>query len=211
MNLSYPQHHLVKTGHISTCQICNSSKLHTILDLGHQPLCDTLLTKEMLDQSEKNYPLRMVWCEECTDVQIDYCVDGSEVYHPEYPYKSGVTKELVEYQVKIAESLIAKYNLKPNDLVVDIGSNDGTLLSGFKGTGIRTAGVEPTNIAKIANANGIETVQAFFDIKTSDVVKSKHGEASLIITTNTFAHMQGLGEFIMGAYNLLKEDGVFVS
>ncbi len=211
MNLSYPQHHLVKTGHISTCQICNSSKLHTILDLGHQPLCDTLLTKEMLDQSEKNYPLRMVWCEECTDVQIDYCVDGSEVYHPEYPYKSGVTKELVEYQVKIAESLIAKYNLKPNDLVVDIGSNDGTLLSGFKGTGIRTVGVEPTNIAKIANANGIETVQAFFDIKTSDVVKSKHGEASLIITTNTFAHMQGLGEFIMGAYNLLKEDGVFVS
>lgn len=211
MNLDYPKHHLIKTGHIATCQICNSSKLHTILDLGHQPLCDTLLTKEMLNQPEKNYPLRMVWCEDCTDVQIDYCVDGSEVYHPEYPYKSGVTKELVDYQVKIAESLIKKYGLKPNDLVVDIGSNDGTLLSGFKGTEIRTVGVEPTNIAKIANANGIETVQAFFDIQTSDVVKNKHGEASLIITTNTFAHMQGLGEFIMGAYNLLKDGGVFVS
>ncbi len=211
MNLDYPKHHFIKTGHIATCQVCNSSKLHTILDLGHQPLCDTLLTKDMLDKPEKNYPLRMIWCEDCTDVQIDYCVDGSEVYHPEYPYKSGVTKELVEYQVKIAESLIKKYSLKPNDLVVDIGSNDGTLLSGFKGTEIRTVGVEPTNIAKIANANGIETVQAFFDIKTSDVVKSKHGEASLIITTNTFAHMQGLGEFIMGAYNLLKDGGVFVS
>jgi SAM-dependent methyltransferase len=211
MNLTYPKHHFVNIGHIGTCQICNSTKLHTILDLGHQPLCDTLLTKEMLDLPEKNYPLRMIWCESCTDVQIDYCVDGSEVYHPEYPYKSGVTKELVEYQVKIAESIISKYNLKQNDLVVDIGSNDGTLLSGFKGTGIRAVGVEPTNIAKIANANGIETVQAFFDIKTSELVKQKHGQASAIITTNTFAHMQGLGEFIMGAYNILKEDGVFIS
>lgn len=211
MNLSYPQHHLIKTGYISTCQICNGDKLHTILDLGHQPLCDTLLTDAMLNEPEKFYPLRMIWCETCSGVQIDYCVDGSEVYHPNYPYKSGVTKELVEYQVKIAEGLIKKYGLKPNDLVLDIGSNDGTLLSGFKGTGIRTVGVEPTNIAKIANANGIETVQAFFDIKTSEVVKQKHGEASLIVTTNTFAHMQTLGEVIMGAYNLLKEDGVLVS
>ncbi|MEK9186456.1 MAG: class I SAM-dependent methyltransferase [Patescibacteria group bacterium] len=211
MNLSYPRHHLIKTGHISTCQVCNSDKLHTILDLGHQPLCDTLLTKAMLNEPEKSYPLRMIWCENCTSVQIDYCVDGSEVYHPDYPYKSGVTKELVEYQVKIAESLIKKYNLKPNDLVVDVGSNDGTLLSGFKGTGIRTVGVEPTNIAKLANASGIETIQSFFDIKTSEAIKQKHGQASLMVTTNTFAHMQTLGEVIMGAYNLLKDDGVFVS
>lgn len=211
MNNSYPKNHFVKVGHIETCQICDSKKLHTVLDLGHQPLCDTLLTESMLDEPEKTYPLRMVWCEECTNVQIDYCVDGSEVYHPNYPYKSGVTKELVEYQVKIAESLIKKYSLKKGELVVDIGSNDGTLLSGFKGTGINTVGVEPTNIAKIANKNGIKTVQAFFDIKTAEAVKKEFGEASLIVTTNTFAHMQGLGEFIMGAHTLLKKGGVFVS
>ncbi|HEY9585860.1 MAG TPA: class I SAM-dependent methyltransferase [Candidatus Paceibacterota bacterium] len=211
MNLSYPKHHLVKTGHINTCQVCNGDKLHTVLDLGHQPLCDTLLTRAMLNEPEKTYPLRMIWCENCTNVQIDYCVDGSEVYHPDYPYKSGVTKELVEYQVKIAESLIKKYHLKPNDLVVDVGSNDGTLLSGFHGTGIKTVGVEPTNIAKIANANGIETVQSFFDIKTSELIKQKHGQASLMVTTNTFAHMQTLGEVVMGAYNLLKDGGVFIS
>ncbi|HMO77675.1 MAG TPA: class I SAM-dependent methyltransferase [Candidatus Paceibacterota bacterium] len=211
MDLNYPPHHLIKNGHISTCQVCNSSKLHTILDLGHQPLCDTLLTEAMLNEPEINYPLRMIWCEDCTNSQIDHCVDGSEVYHPNYPYKSGVTKELVEYQVKIAESLIKKYNLQPNDLVVDVGSNDGTLLSGFKDTGIRALGVEPTNVAKIANENGIETVQSFFDIKTSEAIKLSHGQASVIVTTNTFAHMQTLGEVIMGAYNLLKDDGVFVT
>lgn len=211
MNLTYPKHHDIKTGHIQNCQVCNGVKLHTILDLGHQPLCDTLLTKKMLNEPEKTYPLRMIWCEDCTGVQIDYCVDGSEVYHPDYPYKSGVTKELVEYQVKISQSLIKKYNLKTGDLFVDVGSNDGTLLSGFKGTGIKTLGIEPTNVAKIANAEGIETIQSFFDIKTSEEVKKKYGQASAIITTNVFAHMQTLGEVIMGAYNLLKDDGVFIS
>ena len=211
MSSKYPSHHDIKTGYINYCQICNSQKLHTILDLGHQPLCDTLLTQKSLNEPEKTYPLRMIWCENCTGVQIDYCVDGSEVYHPDYPYKSGVTKELVEYQVKIGQGLIKKFNLKEGDLVIDVGSNDGTLLSGFKGTGIKTVGIEPTNIAKLANLAGIETVQAFFNIETSEKVKEKYGEANVIVTTNTFAHMQGLGEFIMGAYNLLKDGGVFVS
>ena len=209
--MTYPKHHFVKTGHIPTCQVCNSAKLHTILDLGHQPLCDSLLTKEMLDEPEKTYPLRMVWCENCTLVQIDYCVSGEEVYHPDYPYRSGITKELATYQESIAYSLIKKYNLTLDDLVIDVGSNDGTLLRGFQKEKIKVLGVEPTNIAKIANASGIKTVQAFFDIKTSQNIKKKYGSASLIITTNTFAHMQTLGEFIMGAYNLLKDGGIFVN
>lgn len=211
MNLSYPKHHLVKTGHISSCQICNSSKLHIVLDLGHQPLCDSLLSKEMLNEPEKTYPLRMIWCENCTVVQIDYCVAGSQVYHPDYPYRSGITKELKEYLESIALSLVKKYSLNSKDLVLDVGSNDGTMLKGFKKMGVKTLGVEPTNIAKIANANGIKTVQSFFDIKTSEKIKREYGSASLIVTTNTFAHMQTLGEFIVGAYNLLKDDGVFVN
>ncbi|MDO8638243.1 MAG: class I SAM-dependent methyltransferase [Candidatus Daviesbacteria bacterium] len=209
--LNYPKYHFVKAGHISNCQICNSSNLHLILDVGHQPLCDTLLSKEELDKPEKTYPLRMMWCEDCTNVQIDYCVDGREVYHPNYPYKSGVTKELVEYQSEIGKSVVKKYQLTSKDLVIDVGSNDGTLLKGFKAEGVRVLGVEPTNIAKIAVKSGIETIQSFFDIKASQKMKKKYGEASVVITTNTFAHMQTIGEFIMGAYNLLKNDGVFIS
>ncbi len=211
MKLTYPKYHLIKTGPISACQICNSNNLYTILDLGHQPLCDTLLTEETLKLPEKTYPLRMIWCKNCTCVQLDYAVSGEEVYHPDYPYRSGITKELAEYQKKISDSLIKKFNLTSKDLVIDIGSNDGTLLSGFKAQGIRVLGVEPTNIAKIAKSNGIDTVQAFFDIKTSQKIKDKYGEASAVITTNTFAHMQTLGEFIVGAHNLLKKDGVFIN
>jgi len=210
MELSYPAHHYVKDGHIHRCQVCNSEKLHLILDLGHQPLCDTLLTKEMLDKPEKTYPLRMMWCEDCTLTQIDYCVSGSEVYHPDYPYRSGITKELADYQVAICNSLIKKYSLTSADLAMDIGSNDGTLLSGFRKNGVRILGVEPTNIAKIAIANGIETVQSFFDIETAKSIREKYGEASVITSTNMFAHMQTIGEVVMGVYHLLKDDGVFV-
>lgn len=207
----YPEHHLVKNGHIDKCQICNSQKIHLILDLGHQPLCDSLLSEDMLKQSEITYPLRMFWCEECSLAQIDYCVDGSIVYHPDYPYRTGVTKELVEYQNTICKSLISKYNLKFNDLVIDLGSNDGTLLTGFKEQGIRVLGVEPTNIAKIANQNGIETMQKFFTIDTAKEIKIKHGKASLILSTNMFAHMATIGEVITGIETLLKDDdGVFV-
>ena len=97
MNFVYPAHHMIKNGHQSNCQICNSKKLNLVLDLGHQPLCDSLLTKEMLNKLEKTFPLRMMWCEECCLAQLDYCVDGNEVYHPDYPYRTGITKELVEY------------------------------------------------------------------------------------------------------------------
>lgn len=208
--IMYPEHHLVKNGHIDKCQVCNSSKLNLILDLGHQPLCDSLLTKEMLNQPETTYPLRMFWCEECSLVQIDYCVEGSIVYHPNYPYRTGVTKELVEYQNSISKSLIKKYNLKHDDLVVDLGSNDGTLLRGFKEHGIKVVGVEPTNIAKIANQNGIETVQKFFTMDLANEIKNKYGKASLIIATNMFAHMATIGEVVSGVEILLKDDGVFV-
>ncbi len=211
MKRSYPAHHFVKTGHIPRCQICNSAKLHTILDLGHQPLCDTLLTKEMLDMPEKTYPLRMIWCEKCTGVQIDYCVDGSEVYHPEYPYRSGISKPLADYQRQICLSLIEKYKLEKTDLAIDIGSNDGTLLSGFKRAGIRVLGVEPTNIAKIAKKAGIPTIQSFFDIKTAKAIRKKYGKAAVITTTNVFAHMQTIGEVIAGIHELLEDDGVFIS
>ena len=210
MKIMCPEHHMIKNGPIDKCQICNSSKLNLILDLGHQPLCDSLLAKEMLNQPETTYPLRMFWCEECSLAQLDYCVDGSVVFHPDYPYRTGVTKELVEYLNGMSSSLISKYNLKHDDLVVDLGSNDGTLLMGFKEHGIKVLGVEPTNIAKLANQNGIETVQEFFTMDIANEIKNKYSEASIVVATNMFAHMASIGEVVSGIETILKDDGVFV-
>lgn len=202
--------HDIPVGPIARCQVCGSNDLELIIDLGHQPLCDSLLTYEQLKEPEHTYPLRFLRCLKCSLGQIDYAVDGSTVYHREYPYRSGVTKELVEYQRESSQTTVSEFAIEPNSLVVDIGSNDGTLLTGFKAQGMRTLGIEPTNIAKIANDAGIETIQEFFVEKLAQEIVQDHGHASVVSSTNMFAHMTALGEVTRGIRTLLKDGGIFV-
>lgn len=202
--------HNIPEGHQEHCQVCGCSDLREVLDLGYQPLCDSLLTEDALHQPESHYPLRQVWCPRCTLSQIDYVVDGSTVYHQEYPYRTGVTRELVEYQQELATSVATSLDLAPEDLVADIGCNDGTLLQAFRKQGLRVVGVEPTGIAEFARQSGIDTVQAPFSREIATQIVEAHGLAKLATATNVFAHMQSLGEFIEGLECLLHDDGYFV-
>jgi hypothetical protein len=114
------------------------------------------------------------------------------------------------YQEALAQEAITELGLQKDALVVDVGSNDGTLLSAFKRRGMRVVGVEPTNIAALALEAGIETVQAFFDEECARRVVESFGKAKLVTATNVFAHMAGLGDFLRGLDILLADDGVFV-
>lgn len=202
--------HNVETGRLDHCQICGSRDLELVLDCGHQPLCDSLVPQARLTEPETYFPLRQFRCPKCTNNQLDYIVDGSTVYHPDYPYRTGVTKELSEYQLAIADELTIRYRLSTRSLVVDIGSNDGTLLKGFKAGGMPVVGIEPTLVALIAREDGVETIQAFFDEEVARQVISSHGHASLITASNVFAHMAALGDVVSGIQTLLADDGVFV-
>ena len=201
--------HNFSIGKIKNCQICNSDDLINVMSLGDQPLANSLI-KNLDDESKvKKYPINIVRCGNCTLLQIDYIVDQQEVYHLDYPYLPGITKTVDDEQKELCDYLIKKLNLKKNDLVVDIGSNDGSLLKHFKLYGLNTVGVEPTNIAKIANDNGINTVQTFFNEETSKNIINNQGKAKLITSTNVFAHMSTLGDVMDGIVNLLDEDGYF--
>jgi hypothetical protein len=202
--------HDINHGPISRCQVCGSERLELVIDLGHQALSDSLPSLEQLKGPEHTFPLRQFWCRDCTLSQIDYAVPPEVVYHLEYPYRSGITKELATYQVQLAEETIVQLHLQPDSLIVDVGSNDGTLLSGFKAKGMRVVGVEPTNIARLAREGGIETVQAFFDEDCARRIVESHGRAKLMTATNVFAHITTLGHFIRGLEILLDSDGVFV-
>jgi hypothetical protein len=204
--------HDVSPGKLSRCQICGCEDLELVLDVGHQPLCDSLLTADRLDMPEVFYPLRQWRCPRCTLNQLDHVVDGSVVYAPEYPYRSGITAELRVYQEAFADSVIGKIGLEPGSLCVDIGSNDGTLLTGFRKKGMVALGVEPTNIAHIARSeNGIETIQSFFTEAVARDIVAERGHAKVVTTTNVFAHMAPLGEVMRGIAALLAHDGVFIT
>jgi hypothetical protein len=202
--------HDVPPGHLTHCQICGSSDIDLVLDCGLQPPCDSLLRVEDLNRPEQHYPLRLFRCAICANCQLDYIVDGSEIYYPEYPYRSGITREVNEHQQSMSSDLVAKISLQPGSLVVDIGSNDGTLLSGFKKLGMKELGVEPTNIGRIAREAGIETLQSFFTEALARDVRRSYGAAKLMTATNVFAHMATLGEVMRGISTLLDDDGVFV-
>jgi hypothetical protein len=199
-------------GKLERCQITGSSNLNLVIDLGHQPPCDALLTSEMLDQPETTYPLRLMHCPESGLAQLDYVVDGAEIYYPDYPYRSGISKPLELYQRAFADRIVTRFGLSHGALCVDIGSNDGTLLTGFKRHGCRALGVEPTNIAHIARReNGIETIQQFFTESLAREIVADYGRAQIITMTNVFAHMAPLGEVMRGLVELLQRDGVFVT
>lgn len=196
--------HDVKPGALRHCQICGSDDLQLCIDLGHQPLCDALLNEEQLNEPEVFYPLRLMQCKQCTLAQLDYVVNKTEVYPQDYPYRAGISWPVVAAHKAMAEDLVARYG---KGLCVDVGCNDGTLLSMFQLQGCTVLGFEPTNVAAIANEAGVPTVQAFF---TEDEAKHCTNKAHIITFTNVFAHMADLGEVMRGVCRLLDKDGVLV-
>jgi Putative zinc binding domain len=152
--------------------------LNLFLIAAVSPSANSLLRPEDLNRPETYYPLRLFRCTVCANCQLDYIVSGSEIYYPEYPYRTGITRELREHLQAMASDLVPKLGLSPGSRVVDIGSNDGTLLSQFKKLGMRELGIEPTNINQFARQAGIETLQAFFteavarDVRRPDLARS---------------------------------------
>jgi hypothetical protein len=205
-----PNHDLCE-GHIASCQICGAKDLKFVIDLGHQAPCDTLLTSEQLNLEEKTYPLRVFWCEVCCLAQIDYVVPPESLFYAEYPYRSGITPTLVKYLKGLSSVVMEKFGFRPPGLVVDIGSSDGTLLSGFKEKGFKVLGVEATNVAQIANKAGIDTIQNFFNEELAHGIVKNHGNASVVTATNVFAHIASLGDMIRGVEHLISENGLFVT
>jgi hypothetical protein len=196
-------------GKIDKCQVCGSKELIQVINLGDQPLANTL-QKDLKETSNvEKFPINIIRCSNCTLLQIDYIVDQKKVYHLDYPYLPGITKTVDNEQKELSNYLFKTLKLKKNDLVLDIGSNDGSLLKHFKEKELNTIGVEPTNIAKIANQNGIDTLQSFFNVESAKLAIKKKGKVKLITSTNVFAHMSTLGDVMDGIVEAIDEDGYF--
>ena len=198
-------------GKINYCQVCSSKKLQKVIQMGSTGLCDSLLKKNQL-KKEKSYPLNLYRCKDCQLLQLDYAVNNKEVFHLNYPYKSGITKPLTKLLHSTSKYLKDNFKFSKNPLAIDVGSNDGTLLQGFKKRKFKVLGIEPTNIAKLANKNGIKTLQTFFDAKSAKRISKKFKKAEVITGTNIFAHVNKLNSFMEGVKVLLdKKNGLFVT
>jgi hypothetical protein len=201
--------HDLADGLQSRCQICGNKELQLVVDLGTQPLADKLRNINGELGEETSYPLIQVFCQNCSLNQLNYITPSHIMFGDDYSYKTGVTRELVAYQAEMASDLALELNLTELDLVCDLGSNDGTLLKGFTKQGVQVIGVEPTDIADMANQDGVRTLRMPFGEDAANAVVAKAGKVTLATATNVFAHVQQLGDFIRGLEIVLIEDGWF--
>ncbi len=203
--------HNLSAGKINCCQICSSKEISEIIDFGHQAPCDSLIWPEQLSQPETRYPLKLIRCKKCGLVQIDHVVAAEELFFADYPYRSGITSTLANNLRNTASTIVKRYKLAKGSLAIDLGSNDGTLLEGFQREDMKVLGIEPTNIAKLANKKGIKTIQKFFNNSLVSEITKEFGNAEVVTACNMFAHVAELGSLITGVENLLVDDGLFVS
>ncbi len=191
-----------------TCRICSSKDMVKFLDFGQMPLAGGFIKEEQVAE-EKLYPLTVVFCRKCTEVQILETVPA-DVLFKDYRFVASTTSTLSNHFVNYAQEMTKRF-LNKNSLVVEFGSNDGVLLKPFKDFGIKAVGVEPAvNIAKLALAKGCTVVNDFFNTKTAAMIKKEHGSADLVCANNVFAHIDDMHEPMRGIIDLLKPDGIFV-
>ncbi|MEW6418250.1 MAG: class I SAM-dependent methyltransferase [Nitrospirota bacterium] len=189
------------------CRICDSRNLELAIDLGYQPWANHFLKKDEVGK-EPFYPLRVVYCHDCSTAQLDYTVK-KEIMFGNHTYLSGITRTLNEHFGKVAEEVDERFFKEVKDKsVLDIGSNDGTQLKHFKTLGYDVLGVESSKtIAKIANEAGIDTLNEFFNLDAAQRIGQKF---HVINAAGVFFHLEELHSVTEGIHESLREDGIFV-
>jgi len=192
------------------CRLCHSAKLDKVLSLASTPPANELLVASGDVKAQEKFPLDLYFCTECYHLQLLDVVSPERLFN-NYVYVSGTTPSFRQHFQQYASQIIKDYAVDIDSLIVDIGSNDGTLLSSFKDLGMRVQGVDPAiEISAKASANGIDTITAFFTSEIAQNIKESKGTAKIVLANNVFAHVDNLHGILEGVNILLDLDGIFV-
>ncbi len=195
---------------INRCQISGKKDLKTIISLGFLPPVNKLRKINSLNQESIFFPTDLKYSKSSKLVQLTNIVDKTILFPSEYPYTSSTTKILRENFKELYNECSKLFDLYQDDLVVDIGSNDGNLLSNFKNNH-KVLGITPEDIGKIAIKKGIKTLIKYFDEETSRYVLNKFGKARIITATNVFAHIEDVGKLMKNVLRILDNNGIFIT
>lgn len=194
----------------TTCRICGSTRLRLMLSLGEMPLANSFLESPEEFAAEPRFPLDVYFCEDCSLVQLVDVVDP-EVLFSHYVYLTGASETMRAHFRSYARRVNDLLGLTAQDLVVEVASNDGSLLKEFQGLGVRTLGVEPArNIAEQARRDGVPTVSEFFNAELARQLRNAYGAARAVVANNVLAHVDDPVDFLRGCAALLSDDGLVV-
>jgi hypothetical protein len=196
---------------VDRCQVCGASDLESVLFLGYLPPVNQMRPVWQRPHEQPAYPAELLHCLNCQLVQLGLIVDPAILFPPDYPYTSGTTRILRENFAELQRESTGILGLRGSELVVDIGSNDGTLLENFRAAGHPVCGVEPTLMANQANERGVRTLMRFFDRQAAAGVVQECGQAHIVTATNVFAHIEGVHDMVENVLAIMRDDGVFIS
>jgi len=195
---------------VVACQISNSKKLESIIFIGYLPPVNTLRKIGSVLKEEISFPAELLYCKKSKLAQLGCIVDKEILFPYSYPYTSSTTKILRENFTDLYKDVCSKINLKNDDLVIDIGSNDGNLLSNFK-SNHRVLGVTPEKIGKLAIKKGIPTIIDYFNNVAVKKILKNYGKAKVITATNVFAHIDNINLIVKDILKTLENDGIFIT
>jgi SAM-dependent methyltransferase len=201
------------TGHVtrkSACRLCGSRALELVLPIRPSPIGDAFVTADRLGEKQELYPLDCYLCGDCGHLQNLDVVDPDILFR-DYTYRTSVSLGLVEHFKTYARSVVSDLTIPKGSLVVEIGSNDGSLLKAFRAEGMQVQGIDPArDIAQAATDQGIPTLPDFFTSRIAAQIRAERGPAALFCANNVFAHIDNLGDVADGIRTLLAPDGAFV-
>jgi SAM-dependent methyltransferase len=190
------------------CRLCAGPLHRTFVDLGAQPLANSYLDAGRLDEPEAFFPLHVRVCESCLLVQLPVLQAPEEIFG-DYAYFSSYSQSWLDHASRYVDSAMARYKLDASSLVIELASNDGYLLQYFLAKGVPALGVEPaTNVADVARARGVPTLNSFFGVKTAESMCADGRYADLIVANNVLAHVPDVHDFVAGIALIMKPDGV---
>ena len=191
------------------CRNCSHTLEQNFLDLGFAPVSNGYLTTESLDKVEKYFPLKVMVCSNCWLVQTLDFVSRDELFRDDYAYFSGTSSIWRKHVSDYADHIISDLNLGKNSFVIEIASNDGSLLENFKIKNIPCLGIEPTaSTALVAEQKGIHVLREFFSENLAKNLSKEGHQADLIVGNNVYAHVPDINDFTMGIKSILKPEGV---
>ncbi len=196
--------------HRSTCRLCESSNIELAIKLEPTPIADRYLPQDRLNLFQECYPLDLSLCKDCGHLQLVDVLDP-EILYGDYTYVTSSSLGLVEHFRNLTEALLEKVKPAEGSMVIDIGSNDGSLLKFFKAKGMKVLGVDPAReIARKATQSGVKTIPGYFTKQLAEKIRIEEGPAAIITANNVFAHADNLADITEGVRALLTSEGIFV-
>lgn len=192
-----------------SCRVCGGANLQAVLSLGPTPLANAFLSPSDF-AAEPRFPLDLHFCTDCFLAQLVEVVDP-EVLFRHYVYVSNTSETMGRHHDRYTRTVVDLLGLVANDLVIEVASNDGSLLQRFRQQGFRTLGIEPAlNIAAISRAAGLETISEFFDSSAARAIRERYGAAKAVLANNVLAHVDEPRDFLAGGRTLLAKGGLLI-